>query len=91
MRVRNMTSARTGRAIPNQFEIYDDGGNVFFQSYQTVIAKIDRAGTVTLNTTWDHSNTTSKYRNQFLGESKRETERKIKSGEHKLADLNAKE
>jgi len=37
---------------------------------------------------WDYSKTTSKYRNEFLGESTKETKAKIKSGEYKLADLN---
>ena len=39
-------------------------------------------------TYWDYSTTTGKYRNQFLGETKKETERKIKSGEYALVDLN---
>ena len=37
---------------------------------------------------WDYSVTTGKYRNQFLGENKAETLKKIKSGEYKLAKLN---
>lgn len=37
---------------------------------------------------WDYSTTTEKYRNQFLGETKKETEAKIKSGEYALVDLN---
>ena len=32
-----------------------------------------------------------KYRNQFLGETKKETEAKIKSGEYILTDLNGGE
>ena len=40
---------------------------------------------------WDYSVTTSKYRNLFLGETKRETEKKIKSGEYILTDLNQEE
>jgi len=36
----------------------------------------------------DYSVTTGKYRNQFLGETKKETEAKIKSGEYILTDLN---
>ena len=35
----------------------------------------------------DYSVTTGKYRNQFLGETKKETEAKIKSGEYILTDL----
>ena len=37
---------------------------------------------------WDCSRTTGKYRNQFLGETKKETQAKIDSGEYVLADLN---
>ena len=36
---------------------------------------------------WDYSRTTGKYRNMFLGETKRETEKKIKSGAYILKDL----
>ena len=39
-------------------------------------------------TYWNYSVTTGKYRNQFLGETKKETEAKIKSGEYILTDLN---
>ena len=38
---------------------------------------------------WDYSTTTGKYRNMFLGETRKETEKKIKSGEYVLTDLNA--
>lgn len=88
MKVQNMTSPRTGREVPNQFIITDDAGNEYFQSYRTVIACIKRNGDVILNLAWDHSRTTSKYRNQFLGESTAETQRKIKDGTYKLEDLN---
>jgi hypothetical protein len=37
---------------------------------------------------WEYSVTTGKYRNQFLMETKKETEAKIKSGEYALVDLN---
>ena len=37
---------------------------------------------------WDYSVTTGKYRNQFLGETKKETQAKIDSGEYALVDLN---
>jgi len=36
---------------------------------------------------WDYSRTTGKYRNIFLNETKRETEKKIKSGAYILKDL----
>lgn len=37
---------------------------------------------------WDYSVTTGKYRNQFLDETKKETQAKIDSGEYILTDLN---
>lgn len=102
MKVQNMTSGR-GNKIANQFIIEGDDKNEmsgncteYFQSYDTIIAKRDkfRAGVekrqVWLDSNkWDYSKTTGKYRNIFLGETKKETEAKIKSGEYILADLNA--
>jgi hypothetical protein len=76
-----------GTDVPNQFIIETDKEQ-YFQSYNSIIVRI-RKGVITLDrNTWDYSITTGKYRNQFLGESKKETERKIASGEYKLADLN---
>ena len=95
-----MTSSR-GNTIANQFIITDSensmSGNAieYFQSYTTIIAKRDkfRAGIpkrqVWLDAEmWDCSVTTGKYRNQFLGETKKETQKKIDSGEYLLVDLN---
>lgn len=99
MKVENMTSA-SGNKVANQFIITDEGrgamGNFksreVFQSYDSVIAVKtvwENETTVTLDeNTWDYSTTTSKYRNQFLGETKKETQAKIDSGEYKLANLN---
>lgn len=100
MKVQNMTSSK-GNKIANQFIIKEDenemSGNAieYFQSYNTVIAKRDkfRAGVekrqVWLDErAWDYSKTTGKYRNIFLGETKKETEAKIKSGEYILTNLN---
>lgn len=90
-----------GNAVPNQYIIKEDidpmSGNAveYFQSYGTIIAKRDRfrAGErvrqVWLDAAkWDYSKTTGKYRNQFLGETKTQTEKKIASGEYLLVDLN---
>lgn len=82
-----MESSR-GNTVPNQFIIWADDGK-YFQSYQSVIAFRDLSGQITLDENkWDYSKTTGKYRNQFLNETKKETEAKIKSGEYKLDDLN---
>ena len=76
--------------VKNQLVITDDDGTEFFQSYDTIIAKRELNGQVTLDRSWwDYSKTTGKYRNLFLGETKKETEAKIKSGEYKLDSLNS--
>jgi len=74
--------------VKNQFIIHTPDGR-YFQSYETVIAFIpEDGGPVVLDArAWNYSVTTGKYRNLFLGETKRETERKIKAGEYVLADL----
>ena len=85
--VQNMTSI-SGNPIANQFEIRTKKG-VYFQSYDSIIVFIDNKRQVFLDTNfWDYSNTTGKYRNQFLGENIKETRKKIKSKEYKLKDLN---
>ena len=87
-KIESMQSPRGGGDVPNQF-IITVGESRVFQSYSSIIAIIDEAGNVTLDRSkWDYSTTTGKYRNQFLGESKKETEKKIKSGAYTLADLN---
>lgn len=87
--VRNWTSEQSGREITNQFVISTEEGT-YFQSYQTVIVfmPIDGGKTQLDENRWDYSVTTGRYRNQFLGEKKAETQRKIDSGEYELVDLN---
>lgn len=85
-KIQNMTSSN-GNDIPNQFIIID-GNRRIFQSYQSVIAVIERGVVILDADKWNYSNTTSKYRNHFLGETTKETQRKINSGEYKLTNLN---
>lgn len=93
MKVENIKSNK-GNKIANQFIITDDNGNVFFQSYSSVIVKIPMFGTTATQTIeldkkyWNYSNTTGKYRNIFLNETIKDTRAKIKSGEYILTDLN---
>jgi hypothetical protein len=88
MKVKNM-EGKNGQAVPNQFIIMDDSGNEYFQSYDSMIAVKRLNGDVVLDVTcWDYSTTTGKYRNQFLGEKKAETIKKINSGIYKLEGLN---
>lgn len=94
-----MNSPRTGKPVANQYIITEKGGILgnfikreTFQSYDSVIAIVtyweDKTETVLDVNDWDYSRTTSKYRNEFLGESTKETQAKIDSGEYKLEDLN---
>ena len=94
MKVRNMTSSR-GNDVPNQFII--SGVTIrnslfegdMFQSYDSSIVFIDNRGNVFLDKRyWDYSVTTGRYRNQFLNETKKETQAKIDNGEYILTDLN---
>lgn len=86
MNVKNMTSRR-GNYVPNQF-IINDKGITYFQSYNSIIVKIQRGKTYLDENTWNYSKTTGKYRNDFLGEGIAETRRKIANKEYKLTDLN---
>lgn len=96
MKIYNMQSAR-GNKVPNQFEIdgfvFDHKGEklkgIMFMSYQSHIAFKPYGGKIMLDKErWNYSVTTGRYRNQFLGETKKETEKKIKSGDYLLVDLN---
>jgi len=91
MKVSNMTSDRADREIPNQF-IINTPEATYFQSYKSIIIKTcwedDKRKVYLDERYWNYSKTTSKYRNQFLGETKKETQAKIDSGEYKLVDLN---
>jgi len=88
IKVNQMTSPRTGNPIANQFEIYTDKG-VYFQSYRSIIAFKPYNGKTQLDKNyWDYSNTTAKYRREFLGEGVEETREKIKNKEYKLLNLN---
>ena len=60
-----------GNVVPNQFIIYEDNGDITFQSYNSIICQIrdgalgyDRV--VVFGSDWDYSTTTNKHRNQFL-------------------------
>lgn len=87
-RITNMTSPSTGQEVPNQFVISTEDAQIF-KSYNSNIAVITNDGRILLDRSkWDYSNTTGKYRNQFLGMDKAETEKAIKNGEIKLVDLN---
>lgn len=95
IKVRNMTSERSGREVANHFHIRE-GNNVYFQSYDSVIVKIDRTNNEIIfdEDTWNYSTTTGKYRNQFMREelgmytNVAECRKAIDEGKIILADLN---
>ena len=96
MKVENMTSS-SGNKVANQFVIKDCVGlqcyvTEYFQSYNSIIVKkmhTKKGIKIQLDRNkWDCSPTTGKYRNIFLGENKRETQKKIDSGEYILTNLN---
>lgn len=75
-----------GNIVPNQFDIRVDNKRVF-RSYESNIVMIRNNKVYLDSYYWNYSMTTSKYRNIFLGEDKKTTETKIKSGEYILTDL----
>ena len=86
LKVENMISSR-GNKVPNQF-IIKVGDSVYFQSYNSIIAKVEK-GSLTLGLDWNYSVTTSKYLRLFLYEfaykyyskTKKELQQLIDSGE----------
>jgi hypothetical protein len=97
MKVKNMQSNK-GNTIANQFIIEGNDG-LYFQSYNSIIAKIPYGRptehiinpdnkTILDKKYWNYSRTTSKYRNIFLNESTKETEKRIENGEYILTNLN---
>jgi len=87
MKVENMRS-NSGREVANQFVIQNDNGDLFFQSYSSIIAKKSKGKVYLDEYYWDYSVTTGRYRNQFLNEGIAETRKKIDAGVYELIDLN---
>ena len=87
IKVKQMTSPRSGSPVANQFIIYTSKGK-YFQSYDSIIVAIEDGKTMLDENTWNYSRTTGKYRNEFLGETIAETRAKIESGEYELEGLN---
>lgn len=91
MKVSNITNNRNN-IVANQFIIETDNAT-YFQSYKSIIVKIEDNGSlpdkITLDPVyWNYSRTTSKHRSSFLNESTKETEKKIKEGVYILENLN---
>lgn len=63
MKVHNMKSSRTGKAVANQF-IIRDNGKVWFQSYETVICFVDECNNVFI----DNGESYDASRNEYYAE-----------------------
>lgn len=72
MKIRNLVNGR-GNAVKNQFVI-EDGKTISFQSYDSIICRIDNNGgmgfnkVVTIGKNWNYSTTTSKHFYAFLSQ-----------------------
>jgi hypothetical protein len=86
MKVTNMDS-RNGRKVANQFIIETANARIFQSYNSTIVVKKYSGETLLDERFYKYSKTTSRYRNEFLNESLKETEAKIKSGQYKLANL----
>ena len=87
MRISHLFTRRGRNPAVNQVVVHVPAGDAFF-SYGTFIAfspaRRDLNNPVVLGPDWNYSNTTGRYRNQFLGEGLADTRRKIGSGEYRL-------
>lgn len=80
MKIKQFT--KNGKPVMNHFVLEDEKTGVrYFQSYNSIIVKLEK-GKITLGRDWKASVTTSKHRNVFLGESTKETQTKLDSGEY---------
>ena len=86
MQVSNMYS-NNGNKVANQF-IITDGAVDYFQSYDSMIVKRTEDKVYLDEHYWNYSVTTSRYRNMFLNETTKETQKKIKDGVYILTNLN---
>lgn len=86
MKVANLTNNKGNKAV-NQFEC-EVNGIRFFQSYNSVIVKIENGNVFLDEVYWNYSKTTAKHRNIFLNESTKDTQKKIKDGIYTLTNLN---
>lgn len=85
VRVKNLESPRTGRAVANQFEIVYENGRVF-QSYNTLIG-VRTGGNLYLTSAHEYSTTTSKYCTEWCGFNLKERRDGLKSGRfYQIAD-----
>ena len=70
VKVKNLTNPKTGRAVANQFVIYDsESGEHIFQSYDSLICRVSHIkNTITFYPDWSYSKTTIRHLNRFICE-----------------------
>ncbi len=78
LKVSNLTSPRSGRQVPNQYDLVCENG-IAFQSYGTLIA-VRLNGKLYLTDYHDYSKTTSKYAKEWTGYNLSERRAGLKSG-----------
>ena len=76
--VRNLQSPRSGREVPNQYDLECEHG-IIFKSYKSIIAA-RMNGFLYLTDRHDYSKTTIKYCNEWTGYNTRERREGLESG-----------
>ena len=77
-KVQNLSSPRSGRDVPNQYDLIHENG-IAFQSYGSLIA-VHMNGCLYFTADHDYSKTTSKYATEWTGFSTKERRAGLKSG-----------
>jgi hypothetical protein len=77
-KVQNLASPRSGRDVPNQYDLIHENG-IAFQSYGSLIA-VRMNGYLYLTNKHDWSKTTSKYATSWTGFSTKERRAGLESG-----------
>ena len=77
--IENATSSHSDRAIPNQFILHYENGEIF-QSYSSVCGIRLRNGDLYLSNAHDYSVTTSKYVGRWCGLNTKERREGLKNG-----------
>lgn len=72
--------------VANQFLIYFEKGEVL-QSYRSTIAVIVYGGGTYIGQDYKYRNTTGKYRDKYLCEDLKDTERSIEEGTYKMLSI----
>jgi hypothetical protein len=77
-KVTNLASPRSGRDVPNQYELIHENG-ITFQSYGSLIA-VRMNGYLYLTDYHDYSNTTAKYATAWMGHNTSERRKGLETG-----------